>query len=91
MDQDIQEYLDADDDGKDAILERYRETLMVAAREQVKKAQPKEAGRSARELERLRFLETQQYNFINGNTPSNANIKYVAVADPSCSSARPLG
>ena len=87
----VQEYKEADDAGKDAILEAYREELMKAAHQTVRKAQVKIAGKSTRELERLKFLETQKYNFVNGNTRANARIKFVAIADPSRSSAGPLG
>ena len=86
----VQEYKEADDAGKDAILEAYREELMKAAHQTVRKAQVKIAGKSTRELERLKFLETQKYNFVNGNTRANARIKFVAIADPSRSSAGPL-
>ena len=88
--QELKEYCEADEDGKAAILERYKATLMKTGQEQVKQAQLKIAGKSKRELERLRFLEGQKYNFINGNTRANARIKYVATADPSRSSAQPI-
>ena len=36
------------------------------------------------------YLEKQKYCFLNGNTLANARVKYVATADPGCSSAQPL-
>ena len=85
----LKEYREANDEGRAEILEKYRATLMATAQKRVKSAQLKIAGQSTRELERLAFLETQKYNFINGNTRANARIKYVAAADPNRSSARP--
>lgn len=86
----VRRYREADEAGKRAQLEAYRDHLMKEGMERVKKAQLVLAKRSKQERERLAYLETQKYNFINANTPTNANVKYVATADPSRSSAVPL-
>ena len=86
----VQEYDRADTTKRREIIDAYWATLMEAARKQVRGAQIKLAGHSKAELERQAYLEHQRFNFLNGNTPSNARIRYVAVADPSRSSARPL-
>ena len=86
----LKEYREADGLGRQEILDRYRKTLMAAAQEHVKTAQLKIAGQSTRELERLQYLESHGFNFVNGNTRGNARIKYVAAADPDRSSARPV-
>ena len=77
----------ADSKGKKAQLDAYKEKLMAEARERLRAAQLKNAGRSKRQLARLSYLEGQRYNFINGNTRVNARIKYTAIADPLRSSA----
>ena len=83
----VRVYCDADKQRKNELLEAHRQKLMAIAMEKVKQAQAKHARRNLRELERLRYLETQRYHFINGNTPNNVRIKYAAAADPTRSSA----
>lgn len=83
------EYLGASATERKAILDEYHEELMVKARVQVKKAIDGHARRTKREQARVEYLRQHKYIFLNSNTHGNANIKYVASADPTRSGARP--
>ena len=88
--EELRNYREADGPGRKAIIDEFRRKLMEEASDMVKKAQVKSAGRSRRELERLAYLETRRYQFINKNTRTNVRVKYIAAADPTRSSARAL-
>jgi len=76
------QYREAGSADKQKILDAYREELMKEARVQVKKAQDAMAKASDREKERFAYLGKLKYVFLNRNTHGNANIKYIASADP---------
>lgn len=86
----VRRYHEATASVKEELIGKYRSTLMEEAKAKVHAAKIKQASRSKIELERAQYLEHQQFNFLNGNTRGNANCKFIATADPSCSSAWPL-
>jgi len=76
--------------GKQRILDDYRESLMKKAREQVAKALEEQASASEGARDRLAFLQRQKFLFVNLDVPGTPSIKYDFAADPGKSQARPL-
>lgn len=87
----LRRYRESNDAQREAILEEYRKVTMAEAQAKARAKQLELAKRSPRELERLRYLEGQRFNFVNGHTRANARIKYAAIADPRRSSAHATG
>jgi len=85
------EYRAADKKRKAFIIETYREAEKAKADEVIKKAKEEMEKASEVEKQRMHYMtDHAQYVFLNGNNPGNANVKFVAAADLTRSSATAL-
>jgi len=83
-------YRDAGKAEKDVMVDEYREALMKDARLRIQKAEEAQDAKSERERAKHAYLHSQKYIVLNRNTRGNANIKFIASADPSRSSVHAI-